>query len=116
MVIYKKILDNNPEISEYIRRDDDATDLIQVLLLSDPAARLGHAGAADVLAHSWFAKVDWAAVVRRGLTPPHVPELSGPCDTARFDEYPDSVESADPLPPVDPALFKEWRMYGEWNM
>tara|TARA_B110001452_G_scaffold193422_1_gene163396 strand:+ start:111 stop:1265 length:1155 start_codon:yes stop_codon:yes gene_type:complete len=107
MLIYGKILANKLKIPERVRRDDDVTDLIQRLLVSDQETRLGHGGASDVLAHAWFAEIDWAAVVRRGLTPPFVPELSGPCDTAKFEEYPDSVESAEP-PPVDPMLFASW--------
>ena len=61
--------------------------------MADPAARLG---TTDVLVHEFFAEIDWAVAVRRGLAPPLRPALSGPCDTHLFATYEESVELEEP--------------------
>lgn len=49
-----------------------ARDLLQRLLCKDPALRLGGSGGgggyADIMAHPWFADIDWSAL--NNVSPP----------------------------------------------
>ena len=47
--------------------------------------------------HKWFQGFDWEALVKREVTAPIVPTVSGDADTSNFDPYPDSLEEA-PMP------------------
>jgi serine/threonine protein kinase len=53
--------------------DPEGCDLILKLLEKDPARRLSYAG---VIAHPFFATIDWEAVLWRSYTPSWVPEVS----------------------------------------
>jgi serine/threonine protein kinase len=82
---------------------EEAIDLVSRLLVVDPAKRLGANGADEVLKHPWLQDVD--------MTPPFVPELESPADTAYFtdrtppgkrddrDIYADIEASRKPPPP-----------------
>ncbi|KAK9471723.1 uncharacterized protein V1510DRAFT_380421 [Dipodascopsis tothii] len=59
-------------------------DLIQRLICTDPAARLGASGADEVKAHPFFAGVDWAHV--RDEPASFVPCVEDDEDTAYFDD------------------------------
>jgi serine/threonine protein kinase len=54
----------------------EAIDLVSRLLVVDPAKRLGANGPHEILNHPWLQNVD--------MTPPFVPELESPADTAYF--------------------------------
>ena len=49
-------------------------DLIVRLLDRDTSARLGSHGVLEIKRHPWFQDIDWAAVYRRELQPPSLPE------------------------------------------
>ena len=53
----------------------------------EPSERLGagHLGMADVMNHPWFEDLDWDAVARRRLSPPHFPVIEGPGDRTAYE-------------------------------
>jgi tRNA A-37 threonylcarbamoyl transferase component Bud32 len=64
-------------------------DLIERLLATNPAARLGHTGIAEILNHNWFVGVSEG--------PPFVPRLANRRDTAYFEqryEFDDAEDAA----------------------
>jgi len=61
----------------------DCKDLLKTLLHRDPKKRLGSSGGAvDVKDHPFFKNVKWQLV--RNQTPPIIPQLKHPLDTAYF--------------------------------
>lgn len=68
---------------------------VSELLVSSPTERLGggFGGARAVRFHPWFRTIDWEALMRLKLPPPHVPALASPLDTHNFLEYHASDES-----------------------
>ena len=75
----------------------EAVSLLKGLLIKDPNQRLGalvlsdtgaivSGGANDVKRHPFFARInDWDGVLQKKLTPPWVPDVQSPMDTAYFD-------------------------------
>lgn len=74
----------------------EAKDLIRGLLTRDPAARLGSppragappgtlGGVEAVMAHPFFAGVDWNALVARRVEPPFKPKVESETDIGNFD-------------------------------
>eukprot|EP00397_Hematodinium_sp_SG-2012_P004679 GEMP01004691.1.p1 GENE.GEMP01004691.1~~GEMP01004691.1.p1 ORF type:complete len:488 (+),score=53.58 GEMP01004691.1:219-1682(+) len=105
--IYEKIM--RCEIT-YPRRFNQAQrTLIGALLNPDPTKRLGclENGAQEIKNMKFFRDVDWLVAPHKGLTPPRIPKLKGPCDTSQFDYYPDSEEGATkPIPTESQGLFR----------
>jgi hypothetical protein len=64
-----------------------------------PDGRLGSGplGAAEIKAHRWFSRIDWAALEQRSIPAPIRPRVRSPLDTSNFDIF-DNVEEA-PAPP-----------------
>lgn len=72
-----------------------------------PLAGCLRGGAADVKAHRWFSKLDWAALEACAVEPPFVPEVRSDGDTAHFPEdYPDSDDEAGVPTPAEQAAFR----------
>eukprot|EP00037_Helgoeca_nana_P016595 m.156009 g.156009 ORF g.156009 m.156009 type:complete len:557 (-) comp23602_c0_seq1:189-1859(-) len=66
----------------------EAKDLLRKLLCRNVPKRIGSAekgGAAGLLKHIWFRKVDWDAVRSRAHAPPYIPEVGDELDTQNFD-------------------------------
>eukprot|EP00753_Platysulcus_tardus_P015385 PLAT4992.3.p1 GENE.PLAT4992.3~~PLAT4992.3.p1 ORF type:complete len:522 (-),score=297.61 PLAT4992.3:287-1852(-) len=61
------------EVPRHIKLSKTVRSLLEMLLVKDPAARLGSGGAAEVKSHPFFKGIDWAALVRKEVTPPHLP-------------------------------------------
>eukprot|EP00927_Polykrikos_kofoidii_P000185 TRINITY_DN1007_c0_g1_i1.p1 TRINITY_DN1007_c0_g1~~TRINITY_DN1007_c0_g1_i1.p1 ORF type:complete len:383 (-),score=72.94 TRINITY_DN1007_c0_g1_i1:90-1196(-) len=62
--------------------------LLQSLLTGDPSKRLG-GGPSDgeeVMAHPFFARIDWVAIQQRRVEPPFKPNLTQGTDTQYFDK------------------------------
>ncbi|KAJ0175904.1 hypothetical protein K1T71_008078 [Dendrolimus kikuchii] len=74
--------------------------LLAGLLTKDPAARLG-AGpddALDIMAHPFFAAINWADLVAKKIAPPFKPQVESDTDTRYFDsEF--TGESVELTPP-----------------
>ena len=51
----------------------EARDIITRLLTRDPRARLGSQGAKEVMAHPFFATIDWIKLAKKGVEPGFVP-------------------------------------------
>jgi len=69
----------------------DAKDLIERLLVHNPAKRLGMLAGAenDLFKHPFCAHIDVNAMLQKKIKPPFVPKLSDPTDTSNFDSYPE---------------------------
>lgn len=57
-----------PHPSKYF--DDEAYDIINCLLVSDPKCRLGYDDDGEICNHSWFSGTDWAAMENLLVSPP----------------------------------------------
>ncbi|KNC96665.1 AGC/DMPK/GEK protein kinase [Spizellomyces punctatus DAOM BR117] len=88
METYGKIMDHEkhfafPEDSDV---SEEALDLMRRLICKKET-RLGRQGSQEIQGHPWFKGFDWSAV--RNMTPPFIPELSGPDDTRYFEDEED---------------------------
>ena len=72
-----------------------AKDLVKRLLTPDLTKRFGNLknGVNDIKNHTWFATINWSALLKGEVSPPFVPKVSHAGDTSNFDAYP---EDADP--------------------
>jgi len=59
-------------------------DLLSQLLMKDPSERL--ASAAEIMAHDFFAGIDWQKMEQRKLRTPYTPEVLGPLDLRHFEQ------------------------------
>ena len=88
MEIYKRVLANR--VSFPSKTGKKAKELISKLLVTNPSQRLGSLkrGSRDVVEHSWYKQqgVDFAALCKRTLPAPVVPELASATDTSHFGE------------------------------
>ncbi|KAG7279708.1 hypothetical protein CRUP_011640 [Coryphaenoides rupestris] len=66
----------------------DAIAVMRRLLRRNPERRLGSGekDAEDVKKQPFFKTMDWEALLRRSITPPFVPAVSGNADVSNFDE------------------------------
>jgi len=66
-----------------------ANDLVRKLLRRNVDRRLGACkkGGAAVRAHPFFAGLNWKSAARRGLEPPHAPELENAADPADISQF-----------------------------
>jgi serine/threonine protein kinase len=64
-------------------------DLIKRVLLLNPGKRLGSlaGGVDDVFAHKWFKEIDFAALRRREVEAPWLPEIKDPLDSSKFQRW-----------------------------
>jgi len=72
----------------------DAQDLVRRLLVADVTQRLGGTrggGAEEVMAHPWFAGLDWAALQRKQIRAPINPGITGEGDSHNFPRYSDQA-------------------------
>jgi serine/threonine protein kinase len=75
MNIYQKILKRDIVYPKDM--DSKAKSLIKHLLQNDISKRYGCMinGVGDILSHRFFEKLDWEALVSRGITPEYVPKI-----------------------------------------
>lgn len=65
-------------------------------------------GVKDIKDHKWFTTdFDWGAIEKETATPPYIPTVKDPGDTANFSEYPDSPEEPSAVASEDDP-FKDW--------
>ncbi|KAF2772825.1 kinase-like protein [Teratosphaeria nubilosa] len=76
----------------------EGRNFVKGLLNRNPAHRLGAKGdAEELMAHPFFADVDWNALSKKLLPPPFKPKLKGELDTSNFDpEFTNALTGADP--------------------
>ncbi|KAI8979520.1 kinase-like domain-containing protein [Mycotypha africana] len=86
---YQKILLGEISWPENILISDEAKDLIQNLLRVKATDRIGNLknGSQDIKNHPWFKCYDFADVLARKITPPHIPDIKYDGDTHCFDYY-----------------------------
>jgi protein-serine/threonine kinase len=67
---------------------DPSKNVLKRLLDKSPAKRLGSgdSGGEEIKQNTFFAGVDWEAVLKKEITPPFKPDVSGPGDTKYFDK------------------------------
>nr|VWO95105.1 Vinclozolin resistance protein [Ganoderma boninense] len=89
--LYAKILQGSSYIAWPVSLDMNAKDLMLKLMERDPSKRLGNLaqGVNDVLAHPWFAEVDWKKLMRREIAAPYLPSIANDGDASAFDRYPE---------------------------
>jgi protein kinase A len=83
VVLYERI-QRGPRHIRWPALNAHATDLILRLMDGDASRRLGNLrnGAGDVFAHLWFREVDWERLLRRDITAPYLPKISGDGDAS----------------------------------
>lgn len=72
---YRRACAGRFTVPDYV--SEPCESLLRALLTPDPAVRLGAGGCAAVMAHPWFAPLDWGALRRRAL---RAPSKLGPPD------------------------------------
>jgi len=90
--IYQKVLAGRIDFPKNF--DARARDLVKRLLTHDRAKRYGclKDGANDIKDHKWLKSINWALCLRRGLSPPFIPNVESPDDTSLYDQYPESTD------------------------
>lgn len=68
--IIKSIIDGNYEFSKYLKVSDEAKDLIDRLLDTDPEKRLGANGTREIQNHKFFKSLDWEELYLKKLRAP----------------------------------------------
>jgi protein kinase X len=105
--IFEKILSAKVDMPAYFH--PEAKDLIEKLLVVDVAKRLGGTrggGADEVMAHPWFAGIDWEALHKRQLRAPINPGITGEGDSHNFPRYSDQT--------VEHKEFKENELFKDF--
>ena len=64
-----------------------AKDILQKLLVQDPAQRLGYGpnGIKDIKDHQFFTGIDWAAMKQKKVQPTFVPKVEDDLDVSNID-------------------------------
>lgn len=80
--------------------------ILQALLTRDPSKRLGSGpnDARDVMAHPYFANINWDEIYHRRVPPPYIPKIDSPTDTRNFDQ--EFTAEVPVLTPVTTVLTK----------
>ncbi|CAH8848001.1 unnamed protein product [Trichobilharzia szidati] len=119
-VLFELILQENVSFPPHLTQP--AQDILSRLLIKDPTSRLG-GGTQDVLevmAHLFFASIDWDRLIRKDIQPPWKPDVMDEKDTKYVpDEFKDA--SVDLTPPddedsksqiVDGPYFEQFSFHG----
>lgn len=77
--------------------------LVKKLCRIFPSERLGcqKGGVRSIIAHPWFADIEWGQLREQKLEAPYKPEVESNTDTRHFDKF--NADSSDP-----PEDFSEW--------
>ena len=68
---------------------DDAKDLIDKLLVLDPAERLGAGmrGYLNIMSHPWFNSINFKELRKKSIEPPFTPEVKNFMDVSKLAQY-----------------------------
>ncbi|KAG6622913.1 AGC/PKA protein kinase [Phytophthora cinnamomi] len=92
MQICRNIVKEKVEFPGWV--SSSCRDIISKLLERDLTKRLGltHGGARAIRSHTWFAKLDWDAMLQKKVNAPYRPKLADPLDASKFDAVNDHDE------------------------
>jgi len=79
--MYQKIMTQDLTFNSPV--PNDAKDLLEKLLVRDPARRL--TDPAQIKRHPWFSSIDWSKLEKKELTPPFIPPVKSLDDTSQVD-------------------------------
>jgi serine/threonine protein kinase SCH9 len=99
---------------------------VKSLLNRNPKKRLGaHGDATELMAHPWYADIDWEALAKKHAVPPFKPKLHSELDVSNFDPeftsalsaggalYPGHATASTPLSPTIQAAFEGFTFVDE---
>jgi len=118
-ILYQQIVAENVVLPKKVSLQDvsqEARSCLRSLLSRDPASRLGAAGPAEVRAHPFFEKLDWALIESKKMPPPYTPvstaeHLQQVFDMVKSDDAPleaanaESSKSSENQASATPAAF-----------
>lgn len=83
--LFEVIQVTEPQYPDFLTQE--VVDLIQHLLIKDPAHRLGASedGAAQIKMHPFFSGINWDDILHKRVKPPFIPRLKGNMDTRYID-------------------------------
>lgn len=85
--LYESISDDDYKAACNV--SSNACSLIAGLLEKDPSKRLGSEDKSDIIKHSWFNELDLAAIRRREVAAPWIPNVSDALDSSHFEDWSD---------------------------
>ncbi|KAK9473046.1 uncharacterized protein V1510DRAFT_364399 [Dipodascopsis tothii] len=102
--IFDSILSDEPLYPIHMARE--SVSILQQLLTRDPWRRLGSGpgDAEEVMAHPYFANINFDDIYHKRVRPPFVPTISSPTDTSNFDQ--EFTREVPVLTPVTSVLSK----------
>lgn len=107
MAVYQNILKGKVRFPSNFNKD--AKSLVKHLLVAELAKRYGNLkrGVKDITDHRWFKGFDWKQLEAMKIPAPFMPSIQSKGDTSNFTDYPESQESAQPIPKKD-DVFLDW--------
>lgn len=89
MALFKRIVRGKFSFPDNVEMSPESKNLIQNLLITDPARRLGCSAREDmdIREHPWFVEVDFRKLFRKEITAPWVPDIKDPLDVSNFDTW-----------------------------
>jgi len=113
-IMYQKILNGELRFPDFV--SSDAQDLIEGLLIRDPAKRLG-SDFEVIKNHSFFKSIDWDKLYRKEIVPPFKPPVLSKDDTTQIDPMFLSEKAVDSLVETAPlsteATFLDFTFVGD---
>lgn len=93
--MFKNIMQMEVDFPAYI--PPKARSLISQLLNRDPAKRLGGGanGGREIMAHEFFESINWDLLLKRKITPPFKPNVSGEADVTNVPQMFQNMEPID---------------------
>lgn len=93
--MFKNIMQMEVEFPSYIPATGQS--LVTALLNRDPAKRLGSGptGGQEIMAHPFFADIDWQMLFRKEIKPTFVPDVEGETDVTNIPQMFQNMEAID---------------------
>ena len=89
ITLYRFIVKGEFRFPEGVKVTPAMKDIIRKLLTTEPRKRLGSmaGGIDEIFVHKWFLDIDFAALRRREIQAPWLPEIKDPLDRSKFKEW-----------------------------